>query len=285
LPPLPRDAMGRQAPRGQRALRFQRVRQCILFQESHLRSGVGCLVLGRWRLQPQPQFCGMLHQIEPARRRIAFRPLLLPGWARRRGCGVRLTMPWATGEVIMMRCRRLGALGKAGALFCMNWLLVQAVGCSAHQDGMHGAGAPEEARVARGEACARDEGSRSGFCDRGRCGEVGESGNYGRECVALLLAPEPPLREGIVSERTADGLLSVPGPKVGWRPEDTCGGYLCLDERCRSCQSDSECQGWLSGPRCASADGSPGKRCGGVVDAELPDAAPASTLAPRPAGS
>lgn len=149
----------------------------------------------------------------------------------------------------------------------MNWILVLWMGCSAH--GANSTSAfPEETRVAKGEGCVRDEDCRSNFCDRGLCAEIGEKGNYGRECTAMVLGSDPPLRESYVSERGADGRLSIPGPKAGWRPpENSCGGYPCLDERCRSCQSDSECQGWLSGPRCASVEGFPGKRCGGIVDA------------------
>jgi hypothetical protein len=184
----------------------------------------------------------------------------------------------------MIRCGRRVALRAAAIICCASWVPVPSMGCSAHQGGASSAGAfPEETRLAKGESCVRDGDCLSGFCDRGTCAEIGERGNYGRECTAMILSSEPLLRESYVSERDAEGHLSIPGPKAGWRPpENSCGGYPCLDERCRSCQSDSECQGWFSGPRCVSADGFPGKRCGGSAGAGSPGASPAPT--PTPAG-
>lgn len=101
---------------------------------------------------------------------------------------------------------------------------------SSRQSGKRGA--PHDA------ACVRDDDCRSGYCDRGICVELYGPDNYGRECPPVLP-------------------LSAPG----WQ-ENTCGGYLCLDGRCRSCQSDAECQHWLNAPKCAPVDRMPGKVCG-----------------------
>jgi hypothetical protein len=77
-----------------------------------------------------------------------------------------------------------------------------------------------------------------GFCDRGVC-QV-PTGVYGRVCT-----PAPRTREG-----PRDGKLHA------------CGAYLCIDGRCRSCQSDAECRSELGAPRCYKAPGEPGSRCG-----------------------
>lgn len=159
---------------------------------------------------------------------------------------------------MMPRWRQAALLCSGGCLILL-WM-----GCGTHRDAVHAPWSPAGERgAAAGGACVHDEDCRSSFCDRGVCMVIGETGNHGRECTVLVLSADPPLREGFVSERTADGLLSIPGPKAKWGPEDTCGGYLCLGERCRSCQSDSECQGWTGGPTCVSVAGVPGKRCGG----------------------
>jgi hypothetical protein len=84
--------------------------------------------------------------------------------------------------------------------------------------------------------CQRDVDCPGAFCDRGRCAPEGK-GNFGAACV--LFGP------------------GRPDPR-----EYKCGAYVCLDDRCRSCTSDDECQQLLGSPTCAAVEGWPGKRCG-----------------------
>jgi hypothetical protein len=92
--------------------------------------------------------------------------------------------------------------------------------------------------AASGNTCRVDKDCREGFCDRGVCQTP--EGVYGRQCKA---APR-------IAEGPRDGKLN------------TCGAYLCLDSRCRSCTSDSQCQSELGSPRCYKAEEDPGYRCG-----------------------
>jgi hypothetical protein len=126
---------------------------------------------------------------------------------------------------------------------------------------------PEDKRVSAGEACVQDSDCRSGFCDRGRCGDVYWRGNYGRECVP---GPSPP---------TDKDEISAYDYKVHVTPfgRNLCTGFLCLEGRCRSCESDAECQ-WKGsgGPQCLHYSDWPGKRCGTPGEA-----APRNVIDPR----
>ena len=87
-------------------------------------------------------------------------------------------------------------------------------------------------------ACRADRECHTGFCDRGQCAQP--EGAFGAVCT-----PVP---------RTADGFRDA---KL-----HVCGAYLCSDSRCRSCESDSQCQAELGATRCLSSPGRPGLRCG-----------------------
>lgn len=100
-----------------------------------------------------------------------------------------------------------------------------------------------------GEACARDADCRSVFCDHGICAEPFGPFHYGFEC-----SPTAP---------------RAPSP---------CGAYLCIDGRCRSCQSDEECRHWKGAPTCGVFQDVPGRSCGRVP----PSASPAAHPAPPP---
>jgi hypothetical protein len=78
----------------------------------------------------------------------------------------------------------------------------------------------------------------SGFCDLGRCSQP--QGVYGAKCI-----PAPRTPEGI-----RDGKLN------------TCGAYLRIDRRCRSCTSSAQCEVELGAPRCSPLSPHPGRRCG-----------------------
>jgi len=99
-------------------------------------------------------------------------------------------------------------------------------------------GAVELAAAPPDKSCHADSACGTGFCDRGVCRAV--AGVYGRTCKA---APRGP--DGL-----RDGKLSV------------CGAYLCIDGRCRSCQSDGECKSEVGSPKCYKLEGEPGMRCG-----------------------
>lgn len=95
-------------------------------------------------------------------------------------------------------------------------------------------------------SCVTDGDCWPDFCDRGVCAMPG-SRNYGRECKPTPPPrPAPPLPPGVVP-----GLPSA---------ASTCGAYLCLDGRCRSCQSNAECGSAPS--TCAHLDGWLGRTCG-----------------------
>jgi hypothetical protein len=102
-----------------------------------------------------------------------------------------------------------------------------------------------EKRLEAGKACTRDADCLEGFCDRGICAELRI--DYGSECdPPSPPEPRPPLPPG-------GGAWGAPDVAGG------CGAYLCIDRRCRSCQSDAEC-----GERstCNVIRDLPGKRCG-----------------------
>ena len=90
-----------------------------------------------------------------------------------------------------------------------------------------------------GAACHADEDCQSTFCDLGIC-RIPE-GQYGAVCT-----PAPFTEEGL-----RDGKLN------------TCGAYVCREGRCRSCNSDRQCQQDYGAPTCQLHPSRPGKRCGG----------------------
>lgn len=91
---------------------------------------------------------------------------------------------------------------------------------------------------AESEACRVDAACATGFCDSGRCAVP--DGNYGARCQSAA--------------RTAEGLRDA---RI-----ETCGAYLCVEERCRSCTSDAQCEAELGAPHCKASAGRPGLRCG-----------------------
>ncbi len=92
--------------------------------------------------------------------------------------------------------------------------------------------------ASQGGGCQRDSDCGSGFCDRGACQQPAEV--YGSACTPAPLGPDG-VRDGAYH---------------------TCGAYLCLEDRCRSCSSDQECQAELGSPRCLQRESRPGRRCG-----------------------
>ncbi len=97
-------------------------------------------------------------------------------------------------------------------------------------------GAGKDAPV--GAACHADEDCQSDFCDLGICRIP--QGQYGAVCT-----PAPLTAEGL-----RDGKLNY------------CGAYVCEEGRCRSCNSDSQCQSEYGAPMCKLHPNRPGKRCG-----------------------
>jgi len=111
-----------------------------------------------------------------------------------------------------------------------------------------------------GEPCTYDADCASWFCDRGFCAEADETkGHYGWACESE--------------------------PSVPVRQVNPCGGYLCIDQRCRSCQSDAECRKYQKGPTCAKPGDWPGKGCGdyshAVSERAAPPPPPPSELPPE----
>jgi len=91
---------------------------------------------------------------------------------------------------------------------------------------------------AESDACRVDSDCATGFCDSSRCAVP--DGRYGAQCQAVA--------------RTAEGLRDA---RI-----ETCGAYLCIEERCRSCTSDAQCEAELGAPRCKASADRPGLRCG-----------------------
>jgi hypothetical protein len=89
-----------------------------------------------------------------------------------------------------------------------------------------------------GERCASDAECRSAFCDLEHCAEP--EGAYGSSC-----RPAPLTSEGLRDAKI-----------------ETCGAYICIGERCRSCVSDEQCRSELGAVRCQRSPGRPGARCG-----------------------
>ncbi|MFS8065723.1 MAG: hypothetical protein ACMG6S_05045 [Byssovorax sp.] len=89
------------------------------------------------------------------------------------------------------------------------------------------------------------------FCDRKLCAGIGQLGNknYGEACVPS--PPQPPPKD----------LRVAP---LG----EECEGYLCVDGRCRSCQSDAECQKGSSDLVCLEFDNWNGRVCVTQSEAE-----------------
>jgi hypothetical protein len=104
---------------------------------------------------------------------------------------------------------------------------------------------PITIRRPNGDACTKDAECQSLFCDRRICMRsvyIGEH-TYGAACVPA--PPKPPMEDPhVASDR--------------WQ----CEGFLCVDQRCRSCQSDVECQqGGASELKCLYFSDWPGKVC------------------------
>jgi hypothetical protein len=110
-----------------------------------------------------------------------------------------------------------------------------------------------------GEACAQDAYCQSGFCDLGVCTELFGPLHYGFECT-----PDPP-----------------------HAPPGRCGAYLCVNGRCRSCESDAQCRSLMGAPTCAFfEEDRPGKLCGkiaaGLSPATPAEPPPMTPVSPRP---
>jgi hypothetical protein len=93
--------------------------------------------------------------------------------------------------------------------------------------------------------CTNDNECGDGFCDRGKCAPIWTWTHiYGQRCDALQL----------YHPRYACPAFGSPMvPRCDLMPTSTrCGGYLCLDDRCRSCESNDECE---------KLTGSPGAVC------------------------
>lgn len=180
------------------------------------------------------------------------------------------------------RCFRLQLMHKNSVGIAL-WFCFAGMGCSAGQDavsvGAEGpaiastipkTGAePPSSSVTGSSAqsqknCTVDAECSSGFCDRDICAMPGR-GNYGRTACKPepSYAPPPSLPPGM-----------LPGPPSA---SDYCGGYHCIEGRCRSCRKNEECS---EGSVCKPVEGFPGLRCGKVWPSE--PKAPASSAASPP---
>jgi len=111
---------------------------------------------------------------------------------------------------------------------------------------------PNTTRLPNNAECTEDAECQSLLCDRRTCAVINSIGrhNYGEVCVSR--PPQPPPK---------DLRVAPPGGK--------CEGYLCVDERCRSCQSDAECQKGSSDLVCLEFSDWAGKVCVTQSEADL----------------
>jgi hypothetical protein len=139
--------------------------------------------------------------------------------------------------------------GKNRPLWCATLLALTCTTCGSEQRQPEELPPPPEvAEEVHGEPCVYDADCASSFCDSGYCAEVGAKGHHGWECDKENV---PPIRQ-----------------------VDRCGRYLCIDHRCRSCQSDAQCEKYWKGPTCAKRGDWPGKGCGMNFDPGPPAAPP-----------
>jgi hypothetical protein len=89
-----------------------------------------------------------------------------------------------------------------------------------------------------GDTCRIDSECATDFCDSGHCAVP--QGSYGARCQSAA--------------RTVESLRDA---RI-----ETCGAYLCIEQRCRSCTSDAQCAAELGAPLCKASEGRPGLRCG-----------------------
>lgn len=128
----------------------------------------------------------------------------------------------------------------SGILCFIGWLVLLWAGCCREQGGI------PCGSVKFDGACKRDADCQSGLCDRGLCADERDFGDwkYGLRCEPTY-APHP------LEDTRFPGNM------------DPCGGYVCVDGRCRSCESDAECQTGRPEYRCFSYHSLPGSgRCG-----------------------
>ena len=148
-------------------------------------------------------------------------------------------------------------VGRAALLGCVTAAVVLWVGCIG--DDQTPVTVPVQTCSANGEPCAGDADCLSGFCDHDRCAEIGQKGKYGLECEHGHIG-----RGGWLNGKPVPITEYV---QIGTEPPrpraPRCDGYPCLSHRCRSCQSDADCEYIEAGPTCMSVAGWPGKRCGG----------------------
>jgi hypothetical protein len=97
-----------------------------------------------------------------------------------------------------------------------------------------------------GGACVRDGDCQSLFCDRGVCEELYGRAKHGLSC-------DPAEYQGTAEEMRKRASA-----------EDGCGGYVCRDQRCRPCQSDSDCPHGLPPFKCVRQELHWGKVCAGL---------------------
>jgi hypothetical protein len=104
---------------------------------------------------------------------------------------------------------------------------------------------PATTRRNSGLPCVEDAECMSLFCDHGLCSTIVYLGvrNYGETCEPGPIRPPP------------KDLRMPPTP-------GTCEGYLCIDSRCRSCNTDAECKAGSSDLKCIESFSDwPGKVC------------------------
>ena len=97
---------------------------------------------------------------------------------------------------------------KALLLGCITAGMLLWIGCSG--DDQRPAAVPGSSCAANGEPCARDGECLSGFCDRARCAEIRQKGNFGRECSWGYIGGDGFLRQTYVSDRDKNGLSASP---------------------------------------------------------------------------
>jgi hypothetical protein len=175
----------------------------------------------------------------------------------------------------LSRWRRMNS-GQSRTLWCARLFALTCMACGSDRRQPELPARSELTEEVRGVPCTQNEDCETFFCDRTVCAEGLTKASFGDTCgEQVLRRPAPPPPPEIPPEVHSLWYRS-------FAPENECGGYICIDHLCRSCQFDAECQKYYLGPTCAKFDDWPGKQCGQLVGPEphQPAVLPADTTDP-----
>src|SRR2546428_5672493 len=123
----------------------------------------------------------------------------------------------------------------AGALLLLCALVPLWIGCHKPSP-LPWPPSPAPKKLGHGGACARDDDCDSDFCDRGSCVDWIDSKTVYRQPCGNAPTPPP-----VIIPPGNPRPPEYPMPDMSGINAWDCGGYLCIDDRCRSCASNADC--------------------------------------------